>query len=52
VELIYLDLNLIFDMNVVFMTNYFLIEDDVFINSEMLLMTDFVNLKIKPTQSF
>jgi hypothetical protein len=25
---------------------------DVFVDSEMLLMTDFVNLKIKPTQSF
>jgi hypothetical protein len=26
--------------------------DDVFIDSETLLVTDFVNLKIKPTQSF
>jgi hypothetical protein len=25
---------------------------DVLVNSESLLMTDFVNLKIKPTQSF
>jgi hypothetical protein len=30
----------------------FLIGDDVFINNEMLLMTDFVNLKIKLTQYF
>jgi hypothetical protein len=28
------------------------VEGDVLINSETLLMTDFVNLKIKPTQSF
>jgi hypothetical protein len=27
-------------------------EDDISINSETLLMTDFVNLKIKSTQSF
>jgi hypothetical protein len=26
--------------------------NDVFIDSEILLMIDFVNLKIKPTQSF
>jgi hypothetical protein len=30
------------------MTNYFLVEDDV----TVLLMTDFVNLKIKTTQYF
>jgi hypothetical protein len=34
------------------MTNYFLVGDDVSVNSESLLMTDFVNLKINPTQSF
>jgi hypothetical protein len=28
------------------------VRDDVIIDSEMLLMTDFVNLKIKLTQSF
>jgi hypothetical protein len=30
----------------------FLVGDDVFVDSETLLVTDFVNLKIKPTQSF
>jgi hypothetical protein len=30
----------------------FLVGDDVFIDSETLLVTDFVNLKIKPAQSF
>jgi hypothetical protein len=30
----------------------FLVRDDVFVDSETLLVTDFVNLKIKPTQSF
>jgi hypothetical protein len=28
------------------------VEDDIFIDSETLLMTDFINLKIKSTQSF
>jgi hypothetical protein len=26
--------------------------DDIFIDSDMLLVTDFINLKIKPAQSF
>jgi hypothetical protein len=30
----------------------FLVGDDVPVDSETLLVTDFVNLKIKPTQSF
>jgi hypothetical protein len=30
----------------------FSVKDDVPINSEVLLVTDFVNLKIKPTQFF
>jgi hypothetical protein len=30
----------------------FLVRDDVSVDSETLLVTDFVNLKIKPTQSF
>jgi hypothetical protein len=34
-------------MCVVFTANYFLVEDDVSVNSETLLVTDFVNLKIK-----
>jgi hypothetical protein len=28
------------------------VRDDVFIDNETLLMSDFINLKIKPTQSF
>jgi hypothetical protein len=51
-KLIYLGLNLRFNIGVVFMTNYFLVRGDVLINNETLLMTDFVNLKIKLTQSF
>jgi hypothetical protein len=30
----------------------FLVGDNVFIDNETLLMTDFINLKIKPTQLF
>jgi hypothetical protein len=37
---------------VVFTINYFLMGNDVLIDSETLLMTDFVNLKIKSAQSF
>jgi hypothetical protein len=33
-------------MSVVFTVNYFLVEDDVPIDIDALLMTDFVNLKI------
>jgi hypothetical protein len=39
-------------MCVIFMTNYFLVGGDVSVDSKMLLVTDFVNFKIKPTQSF
>jgi hypothetical protein len=39
-------------MSFIFMANYFLVGCDVSIDSEVLLMTDFVNLKIKPAQSF
>jgi hypothetical protein len=52
VELKHPGLNLRFGMSIVFMTNYFLMEGDVSIDSETLLVIDFVNLKIKPTQSF
>jgi hypothetical protein len=38
-----------FDMCVVFILS---IEDDVSVDSDTLLVIDFVNLKIKPTQSF
>jgi hypothetical protein len=48
------DLNLIFDMSVVFMINYFLSDRrrDVPIDNETFLMNNFVNLKIKSVQSF
>jgi hypothetical protein len=39
-------------MSVVFTINYFLVEDDVPIDIDALLVTDFVNLKIKSAQSF
>jgi hypothetical protein len=52
VKLIHPDSNLTFNISVVFTTNYFLVGGDVLINNEMLLMTDFINLKIKLTQSF
>jgi hypothetical protein len=39
-------------MGVVFMTNYFLVGDDIPINGETILVTDFINLKIKLDQSF
>jgi hypothetical protein len=39
-------------MSVIFMTNYFLVGDDVPVDSETFLVTDFVDLKIKLTQSF
>jgi hypothetical protein len=37
---------------VVFTTNYFLVKVDVSVGSEMILIIDFMNLKIKPTQIF
>jgi hypothetical protein len=51
VELTHPGSNHKFDMCVAFTANYSL-GDDVPVDSETLLMTDFVNLKIKPTQSF
>jgi hypothetical protein len=38
VEPIYPSSNIIFDMNVIFMTNYFLIVDDISVDSETFLM--------------
>jgi hypothetical protein len=35
------------NMGVAFMVNYFLVGDNISINSETFLMTDFINLKIK-----
>jgi hypothetical protein len=31
----------------IFMTNYFLVISDIFINNEIFLVTDFINLNIK-----
>jgi hypothetical protein len=45
-------LNHRFDIGVIFMTNYFLVRSDVPINNKTHFVTDFVNLKIKSTQSF
>jgi hypothetical protein len=39
-------------MCIIFMINYFLVKDGVSVDSDVLLVTDFVNLKIEPTQSF
>jgi hypothetical protein len=44
--------NLIFDMSVTFTTNYSFSGGDASIDSKTLLVTDFVNLKIKSAQSF
>jgi hypothetical protein len=52
IKLTHSDLNPRFNIYVVFMTNYFLVGGDVSVDSETLLMTDFVNLKIKLTQFF
>jgi hypothetical protein len=45
-------LNFRFDMIVVFTINYFLVGDNVSVDSEMFLITNFINFKIKSTQSF
>jgi hypothetical protein len=39
-------------MSVVFMVNYFSVRGDVPVDSDVLLVTDFENLKIKLAQSF
>jgi hypothetical protein len=52
VKLIYSDSNFRFNMNVVFITNYSFNKRRSPINNEMILMTDFINLKIKSTQFF
>jgi hypothetical protein len=52
VELIYPDLNTRFDMGVIFMANYFFSGRQRPVDSETLLVTDFVNLKIKSAQFF
>jgi hypothetical protein len=52
IKLIHSGLNLRFNIGVIFTANYFFSERRCLIDSETLLMTDFVNLKIKPTQYF
>jgi hypothetical protein len=52
VELTHPGLNPIFDMSVIFTANYSFSGRRHPIDSETLLMTDFVNLKINPAQSF
>jgi hypothetical protein len=52
VKLIYQVLNLKFYISVIFMINYSFSGGDVVIDSETLLVTDFVNLKIRLAQSF
>jgi hypothetical protein len=51
-ELTHTILNSRFDMSVVFMANYFSVGGDVPVKSKTLLVTDFVNLKIKLAQFF
>jgi hypothetical protein len=41
-----------FDHNYVVYANYFLVGGDVSVDNETLLMIDFINFKIKLTQSF
>jgi hypothetical protein len=52
VELIHSVLNSRFDVDVTFMLNYFSVGDDVSVDSKTFLIINFINLKIKSTQSF
>jgi hypothetical protein len=52
VEPIHSGLNSKFDVSIVFTAKYSFSGRRCPVDSEMLLMTDFVNLKIKPAQSF
>jgi hypothetical protein len=53
IKLIHSSLNFRFDIRVIFTTNYsFTRRRRPLIDSEMFLVTDFVNLKIKPAQYF
>jgi hypothetical protein len=51
-ELTHPDSNLRFDMGVTFMINYSFSRRDVPVDNETFLVTDFMNLKIKLTQSY
>jgi hypothetical protein len=52
VELVHSGSNLRVDMSIVFTVNYFFMGDDVSVYNDALLVTNFVNLKIKTVQSF
>jgi hypothetical protein len=52
VGLIHSVLNSRFDIDVAFMTNYSFSGRRHPVDSETLVVTDFINLKIKPAQSF
>jgi hypothetical protein len=52
VELVHSGSNLRVDMSIVFTVNYFFMGDDVSVYNDALLVTNFVNLKIKMIQSF
>jgi hypothetical protein len=53
VESTHLDSNSRFEMGVIYLgLIILLIVDDVPVNNETFLMTDFINIKIKPAQSF
>jgi hypothetical protein len=52
VQLIHSGLNFRFDMGIIFTVIIFSVRDDVPVDSETFLVTDFVNLKIKPAQYF
>jgi hypothetical protein len=49
VKLIHPDLNHRFDMSVIFTANYFFSGGDANVDSDTLLVIDFMNLKIKST---
>jgi hypothetical protein len=52
VELVHSGSNLRVDMSIAFTINYFFMGDDVSVYNDALLVTNFVNLKIKTVQSF
>jgi hypothetical protein len=39
-------------MSIIFTANIFLVVNDISVDSEMFLVTGFINIKIKSTQSF
>jgi hypothetical protein len=52
VNLTHANLNFRFDICIIFMTNILLMVGGIFIDGDALLMTDFINLKIKLIWSF